>query len=353
MSENIKKIGVMTSGGDCAGLNAVIRAVTLRAEHYGWEIYGILNGTEGLTSRPLKYRKLTAEDFNGPWMRMSGTILGTINKGVPAESLADLTEKFKTGVKELSLDAIAVIGGDGSMRIVSEYCKGAGINMVGIPKTIDNDTPITEHSVGFATARDVCVEALDRLDATAQSHHRVMILEVMGRDAGHIAMHSAIAGGADVCLVPEIPYSLKGVIKTLRNIKKHGRQHSLMVVAEGVKTEDKENIKNISNTYGGIGSYISSKIKEIAPDLETRVTVLGHVQRGGTPASYDRIAAMCLGVKAVDVLAAGKTDRMVAIKGTEIIDVDLNIVTGIGNQPLDLNGDIVRTAKSLGIYIGD
>jgi 6-phosphofructokinase 1 len=250
MSENIKKIGVMTSGGDCAGLNAVIRAVTLRAEHYDWEIYGILNGTEGLTSRPLKYRKLTAEDFNGPWMRMSGTILGTINKGVPAESLADLTEKFKTGVKELNLDAIAVIGGDGSMRIVSEYCKGAGINMVGIPKTIDNDTPITEHSVGFATARDVCVEALDRLDATAQSHHRVMILEVMGRDAGHIAMHSAIAGGADVCLVPEIPYSLKGIIKTLRNIKKHGRQHSLMVVAEGVKTEDKENIKNISNTYG-------------------------------------------------------------------------------------------------------
>lgn len=360
----IKRIGVLTSGGDCAGLNAVIRAVVHRAIWtYGWEVYGIIDGTDGLTHRPLKYQKLTVEDFAGPWLRMGGTMLGTVNKGdpfnfpMPDGTTKDLTEDFGKGAKELGLDAIVVIGGDGSMNIVSRLCRGAGIKMIGIPKTIDNDTPVTEHSVGFSTARDVCVEALDRLHATAQSHHRVMILEVMGRDAGHIALHSAIAGGADVCLIPEVPYTLEGVVKKLKLVKGQGRDHGLMVVAEGLKCPDGRPLQ-VAHTdgevrYGGIGHYLSEKISEVAPDFETRVTVLGHVQRGGVPAAHDRLTAAVYGVNAVDALADGKSDEMVAWVGKEIITVPLKEVTSIGSRPLDPNGRIVEAARGLGMYVGE
>ena len=205
----IKRIGILTSGGDCAGLNAVIRSVVNAATLKGWEVYGIKFGTDGLTNRPLEYEVLTEAGFSDtPWPRLSGSYLGSLNSGVKLESMETLSQKFGEGARELGLDALVVVGGDGSMNIVSNYCHMAGIKMVGIPKTIDNDTPITDASVGFATACQVCTGALDSLELTARSHNRALILEVMGRDAGHLAMHAALAGFADVCLVPEIPYKI-------------------------------------------------------------------------------------------------------------------------------------------------
>ena len=359
----IKRIGVLTSGGDCAGLNAVIRAVVHRAIWtYQWEVYGIIDGTIGLTHRPLKYRKLEIADFNGPLMRMGGTMLGTVNKGdpfaypMPDGTKKDLSEDFAEGVKELGLDAIIVIGGDGSMRIVSKLCKSGNIPMVGIPKTIDNDTPITEHSVGFSTARDVCVEALDRLQATAASHHRVMVLEVMGRDAGHIALHAAIAGGAAVCLIPEVPYSYEGVIDKLNQLHEQGCPHALIVVAEGVKTRCGQNVKNAHGgsevRYGGIGHYLSTKIIEDT-NYEARVTVLGHVQRGGVPSAHDRLAAGAFGVNAVDVLAEGRNDRMVVWRAGKVEDVSLDDVVDIGTALVSPDSAVLKAARGLGIYVGE
>ena len=211
----IKRIGVLTSGGDCAGLNAVIRAVVNSAAQYGWEVYGIHNGTDGITETPHRYEVLTVQNFSdSPWPRLSGSYLGSLNKGVKMESLEAMTQKFAQGIKDLQLDAIIVVGGDGSMNIVSNYCQGTDVRVIGVPKTIDNDTPITEFSVGFQTACQVCTTAIDSLELTARSHSRALILEVMGRDAGHLAMHSALAGGADVCLVPEIPYKIDSQTRT-------------------------------------------------------------------------------------------------------------------------------------------
>ena len=359
----IKRIGILTSGGDCPGLNAVIRAVVHRAIWtYGWEVYGILDGTDGLTFRPLRYRKLTISDFHTPYARLGGTILGTINKGspfaypMPDGTTKDLTGDFGEGCRELGIDALVVIGGDGSMAIVSRLCHGAGIPMVGIPKTIDNDTPITEHSVGFSTARDICVEALDRLDSTAASHHRAMILEVMGRDAGHVALQSAIAGGADVCLIPELPYTLDGVVRKLHLVREQGRDHALIVVAEGIKTPEGENVttKNSEGaSYGGVGHWLAAQLNAADPKFSTRVTVLGYVQRGGIPAAHDRLAAATFGVHAVDVLAEGKTDRMVAWVGHGIKDFSLEEVVSVGNSPVDPNGPFVKTARGLGMYVGE
>ncbi|MBP5215331.1 MAG: ATP-dependent 6-phosphofructokinase, partial [Alphaproteobacteria bacterium] len=264
--ENIKKIGVLTSGGDCAGLNAVIMAVVNSAEERGWEVYGIHDGTNGLTNRPLSYERLSKINFsNSPWPRLSGSYLGSLNSGVKKESQEELAKRFGEGVRELGLDALVVVGGDGSMNIVSAYCKMAGVKMIGVPKTIDNDTPLTEYSVGFNTACQVCTSALDDLTTTARSHHRALILEVMGRDAGHLAMHSALAGFADICLIPEIPYTLEGIVKKLEDIKKSGRTSALIVVSEGVKTEKGEAVTSSVNMVGekingGIGDYLSSLI---------------------------------------------------------------------------------------------
>ncbi len=356
MTNQIKRIGVLTSGGDCAGLNAVIRAVVYRATlHYGWEVYGIIDGTDGLAYRPVRYKKLSIEDFSNPWLRLGGTMLGTVNSGVPFN--AKMIKDFSDATKELGIDAFVVIGGDGSMSMVSRLCRDAGVKMVGAPKTIDNDTPITEHSVGFSTARDVCVEALDRLNATASSHHRVMILEVMGRDAGHIALHSAIAGGADVCLLPEIPYTLDGVISKLKQVHEQGRSHALVVVAEGVKTPEGTSVQVAHASddvrYGGIGQYLSARINKECDDFQTRVTVLGHIQRGGTPSSYDRLMATVFGSKAVDLIAEGRTDRMVAWKDGKLIDVALEEVTGVGTKHVNPDDDLVKAARDVCIYVGE
>ncbi|WP_404378653.1 ATP-dependent 6-phosphofructokinase [Caenispirillum salinarum] len=363
MAKPIKRIGVLTSGGDCAGLNAVIRAVAYRAiRTYGWEVFGIVDGTMGLMNRPLQYRTLDLHFFTGNHLREGGTMLGTTNKGdpfnfpMPDGSKKDRSQDFVEGVKLLGLDALVVIGGDGSMKIVSQLCAAGNIGMVGVPKTIDNDVHCTDTSVGFSTAANVVTEALDRLQPTAASHHRVMILEVMGRDAGHIALNAGISGGADVVLVPEVPYSLEGVADKIKEVLHgEGRSHALVVVAEGCKTADGEtptiSYAGGQKRYGGIGHYLTEHIAELT-GAETRVTILGHVQRGGTPSMHDRLLASAFGVHAVDLVAQRKFGKMVAWRDRGVVEVPLDAVT-IGPRSLDPNGTLMHTARGLGIYCGD
>lgn len=358
---DVKTIGVLTSGGDCAGLNAVIRAVTYHAvQVYGWKVIGILDGTAGLIDRPVRSRELTMDTFDGRMLRESGTFLGTTSKGnplhyqMPDGSFRDFSEQFVEGVRELGLDALIAIGGDGSMRIVSKLCERANIPMVGVPKTIDNDVHCTEDSVGFATAINVVTEALDRLQPTAASHHRIMILEVMGRDTGHIALNGGIAGGADVILIPELPYSIAGVSRRINELLAQGRTHALMVVAEGVPTDsgDKATVRNPgTKSYGGIGHYLMEKLTPLT-SAEIRVTILGHVQRGGTPSPRDRLLASSFGVHAVQMAAQGRFGRMAAWRDRGVVDVALSDVT-IGARTLDPDDALIRTARGLGIHMGD
>ena len=354
----IKKIGILTSGGDCAGLNAVIMSVVNAATRQGWDVYGIHDGTDGLTNRPLSYEVLTENNFsNSPWPRLSGSYLGSLNTGVK-ETPEVLAQRFGEGVRELGLDAVVVVGGDGSMNIVSGYCKAAGVKMVGVPKTIDNDTPLTEFSVGFNTACQACTNALDDLMLTARSHHRALILEVMGRDAGHLAMHSAVAGFADVCLVPEIPYTLDGIIAKLEEVKQSGRTSALIVVSEGVKTETGEAVTGAVNMVGekingGIGEYLSNLINKNYKGFQTRVTKLGHVQRSGNPTSFDRGLAVVLGAEAIRLLAEGQTDIMVGLAGGKVTSFALDKVVEAGTTGLNENSPYVKAARAIGIYVGE
>lgn len=356
-----KRIGILTSGGDCAGLNAVIRAAVHHATQLGWEVVGILNGTHGLTCRPVKHRILSTEECDGNLLRRGGTVLGTMNKGgvfkheMPDGTVRDLSDEIIEGVKMLKLDAIIGIGGDGSFAILQKLAKKGGFKMVGIPKTIDNDLGKTETSVGFHTAVDVATEALDRLQPTAASHDRVMILEVMGRDAGHIALSAGIAGGADVILIPEIKYDLKKVAKKIADVKAKGRNFGLVIVSEAVKTieGEKAQIKFADGQvrYGGIGQYIADELAKIT-ESETRVTVLGHVQRGAPPTPNDRILASAFGVHAVKLIAEGKFDRMVSWSNREVIDVAIDDAIA-AYQEVDIDGALVKTARALGVSLGD
>jgi len=346
----VKKIGILTSGGDCAGLNAVVRAATLRAvNEYGWRVFGIKDGTLGLLADPLDVIELKPSHFDGNLMRMGGTFLGTNNKGNPSE------DKIISGFKELGLDALIGIGGDGSMKILQSLTKKGGINFVGIPKTIDNDVKDNELSIGYDTAVDVATNALDMLQPTAASHRRAMILEVMGRDAGHIALNSGIAGGADVILIPELPYSLNNIARHIDNIRTNGRNHALIVVAEAVK---KENGSKATITFadgevrlGGIGSYLGDAIYKLT-DYETRVTVLGHVQRGAQPTHRDRLIASAFGVYAVDLIAKNKFNRIVVWQNRGVTDVDLSSIAG-QSKTVQIDDPLIKVAQGLGIYVGE
>ena len=266
----IKKIAILTSGGDCAGLNAVMRAVVLRATALKWEVIGVENGTAGLLEKPLRVKTLKPKDFNGFIMRLGGTILGTTNSRnpfkytLPDGTVKDRSDEIIAGFKSLGVDAVIGIGGDGSFDILSRLAKKGDLKFVGIPKTIDNDLMMTDLSVGFDTAVAVATEALDRLQPTAASHDRVMILEVMGRDAGHIALHAGIAGGADVVLSPEIPYSIEGIAKKIKSVKAEGRNFALVIVSEAVKLPSGEKAQvthhDGQKRYGGIGDYLAHKI---------------------------------------------------------------------------------------------
>jgi phosphofructokinase-like protein len=358
----VKKVGILTSGGDCAGLNAVIRAVVCSAVGgYGWRVFGIRQGTMGLMRRPVEYEELDMSVVNGNVLRLGGTILGTTNKGnpfafpMPDGRLLDRSEELIEGYRLLGLDALIGIGGDGSFAILRRLAQQGGFNLVGIPKTIDNDVGATENSVGYQSAVAVATEALDRLQPTAASHDRVMILEVMGRDAGHIALAAGIAGGADIILVPEIAYTIEHVAAHIDKVRQRGRNFALVVVAEAVKDTLGQQVRQRHGaggaTFGGIGHRLGEAIAQMT-GAETRVTVLGHVQRGGQPIWSDRLIASAFGVHAVELVASGKFDRMVAWQNRQLVDVPLSDAMA-APQMVDPDGTLVRTARGLNICFGD
>ncbi len=357
-----KTIGVLTSGGDCAGLNAVIRAVVARAIlGYGWRVLGIHQGTHGLLRRPVDATELDLQTATAAMARSAGTILGTTNRGDPFDypmpdgSKKDRSEEVIEGARLLGLDALIGIGGDGSMAILRRLAQQGGIPFVGIPKTIDNDVGATENSVGYDTAVMVATEAVDRLQPTAASHDRVMVLEVMGRDSGHIALAAGIAGGADVILVPEIPCSLDVVAAHIRKLRHGGHNFAIVVVAEAVRDNTGARVERrhaLGNaTYGGIGHVIGEALATMT-GAETRVTVLGHVQRGGQPTWDDRLVASAFGVHAVDLVARGTFDRLVVWQHRQVLDVPLTAAFEPA-QLLAADATLVHTARGLGICLGD
>lgn len=357
-----KKLALLTSGGDCAGLNAVIRAVVTHAvRHYGWQVLGIREGSHGLVYDPPRVQELHPDKLDFELFRKGGTILGTTNKGDPFAfpnpdgTKVDLAPKIISTFKNLGLDMLIGVGGDGSLSILKRLSDMGGIKLVGIPKTIDNDVGATEMSVGFSTAVDIATEALDRLQPTAASHNRVMVLEVMGRDAGHIALHAGIAGGADVILIPEIPYDIKKVAAHIDGIKTRGRNFALVIVSEAVTTKDGQKISKVfsdsQKRLGGIGDYVGEQISNLC-QAEVRVTVLGHVQRGGQPSAQDRVVASALGTHAVDLLAQGKHDRMVCWRYRHVEDVPLSEAIAT-YRDVETEGSLVATARALGICFGD
>lgn len=355
------RLGLLTSGGDCAGLNPVIRAVVRRAVlGYGYEVLGIRESTHGLAARPVAAEPLTPDGVSG-LLRDGGTILGTTNKGNPFAydtgdgRVVDRSEQIVEGYRMLGLDALIGVGGDGSLAILNRLAKQGGWNLVGIPKTIDNDLGETEASIGFHSAVGVAAEALDRLDVTAASHSRVMVLEVMGRDAGHIALAAGIAGGAHVILIPEIPYDIDIVAAFLNARRERGINHSLVIVAESVKSPSGEletyTDAHGQSRYGGIGAEIAMLLGE-KTGAETRVTVLGHVQRGGIPSPMDRLLGSAFGVTAVDLCAQKKFGRMVAWQHRQVLDVPIEQAINT-YRAVDPNDDLVRTARGVGVCFGD
>lgn len=356
------RLGILTSGGDCAGLNAALRSVVHRAvDGYGWTVVGIEQGTRGLMHRPPSAREMALDIFDGTLMRQGGTILGTTNKGDPFAfpmadgTLRDRSDEVIEGFRMLGLDALIGIGGDGSQAILRKLAQKGGFGLVTIPKTIDNDVAETEVAIGHDTAVQVATEALDRLQPTAASHSRVMVLEVMGRDAGHIALVAGIAGGADAILIPEIPWSVGCIARRIERLRTLGRNFALVVVAEAIRTEEGNAIlqsaPDEAARYGGVGHYVGDRIAE-ATGAEVRVTVLGHIQRGGCPDARDRLIASTFGVHAVDLVAAGKFDRMVGWRAREVIDLPIADAIAAPRM-VDVAGAVVRTARGLGICLGD
>lgn len=355
------RIGVLTSGGDCAGLNAAIRAITLRAANeYGLTVIGILAATAGLLERPIRFMELDPRRCDADLLRRGGTILETINKGNPFEypmpdgTIKDRSEEAIAGFRALNLDALIGIGGDGSMRILARLAEQGHIPFIGVPKTIDNDVAETDFATGYMTAVELAVEALDRLAPTAASHRRVMVLEVMGRDVGWIALSSGIAGGADIILIPEIPFSFDVVCNRLKDLYALGRNHALVVCAEGITLANGDGLYHQMADgeirHAGAGETVAAAIAK-ETGAETRVTVLGHVQRGGAPCAFDRILASALGSYAVDLLAQGKTNRIVVQVEGKTTDVPLSAVAG-KTRALKPDNSLMQTAARLGICLG-
>jgi phosphofructokinase-like protein len=356
-SKDIRAIGVLTSGGDCAGLNAAIRAVTYRAAvGYGWKVYGIEQGTAGLMERPVQARALTTDLFDGALLRSGGTFLGTTNRGNPFAfprpdgTVEDRSNEVVDGYRSLGLDALIAIGGDGSQAIIRKLAQQGGMNLVCIPKTIDNDIGATEVSIGYDTAVQVASDALDKLQPTAASHSRIMILEVMGRDAGHIALASGIAGGADIILIPEISYTVDHVVQKIEALRQSGRNFALIVVAEACPGPDGQVVSR-EGRYGGVGHALGAAL-ETRVDAELRVTVLGHLQRGGQPSPRDRLMATVFGTHAVDLVATGRFDRTVVWRNRQVEDVPIeDAIATYANVAVD--GPLVRAARALGVSFGD
>jgi len=359
----MKRIGILTGGGDAPGLNAVIRAAVKTAIHeYGCEVMGIRNGYDGFIDKQ-GIMPLGLDDVRGILPR-GGTILGAANRGNPyarkvirrgKEVTLDVSDEIVRGIKRLKLDALLVLGGDGTLRIAHELHQ-KGVPVIGVPKTIDNDIGGTDITFGFDTALNIATEAIDRLHTTAESHHRVMILELMGRDSGFIALHSGVAGGADVILIPEIPFNYDAVVAKIRRRVEHGTLFSILAISEGARPAGGTQIFSRSGNevyvprLGGISQVVGEYIED--QGFETRVTVLGHLQRGGTPTAFDRWLATRFGAAAVRLAAQNKFDRMVALRSAQIIDISLEEALAVPKR-VEVDGDAVITARGLGISFGD
>ena len=361
----LKKVLVLTGGGDCPGLNAVIRGVAKRArKEKTWEIYGSIEAFNGVFSEPQEIIKLTRKVTAGIHVK-GGTILKTTNKSNPLKfpvTQKDGTVKFIDRSDELvkklkGFDAVINIGGDGSQKI-SKVLFDKGVPVIGVPKTIDNDLSATDMTFGFQTAVQIATDGFDKLVTTAESHHRVMIMEVMGRDAGWIALHTAIAGGAEVCLIPEIPYDVKKLVKKIESRYKNGRGFVNIVVAEGAKPKEGSITASAGEKgsehvrLGGVAYQLTKQLKDAGCQAEIRETVLGHIQRGGTPTAFDRVLATLFGVKAMELAIHGEFGKMVAYRNNTISYVSFEEATREYNV-VKKNSYFVQAAKGLSISFGD
>lgn len=357
------KIGILCGGGDCPGLNAVIRAVVKTACKQNAEVIGFYDGYRGLIE--MHCTVMSPNNVRGI-LPKGGTILGTTNRDNPFHYAVekngetvyeDVSDKVIENSTKLGLDCLIVVGGDGTMAISHELAE-KGLPVIGVPKTIDNDLSATDRTFGFETAVNTATDAIDKLHTTAESHHRVMILEVMGRDAGFIALYAGMAGGADVILIPEIPFNVKGIMKKIETRKKRGRAFSIIVVAEGAKINSKKVVsgENAGNPYnpeklGGIGNAVAALLQEEGR-LETRCIVLGHLQRGGSPAPFDRILSSRYGVAAVRAAFNGRRNVIVCLKNDRIELAPIGEAVRVLKK-VDPDGELVQTARDLGISFGD
>ena len=377
----IKRIGILTGGGDCPGLNAAIRAVAKTAifRHQsrgscGMEVIGIEDGYEGLIKN--KTRRLETKDVSGI-LTLGGTILGTSNRANPfayGEEKKDVSKEVFRNFRNLKLDALVCMGGDGTLHIAHELIQ-LGMPIVGIPKTIDNDVGATDFTLGFDSAVAVATEAIDNIHSTAESHHRVMIIELMGRYTGWVALHAGVAGGGDIILIPEIPYKIEKICEEVKRRSKIGKRFSIMVMAEGVKFsvidrslpagrrgasggEDRElvvkrKVKDSTDPIrlGGVSYKIARQIEDLT-GLETRVIILGHLQRGGKPTDFDRILATQFGKKAVDLVLAEKFGEMTSLQCGEITSVPIE--SAIRNlKKVNLDSPLIEAARGVGTCFGD
>jgi ATP-dependent phosphofructokinase / diphosphate-dependent phosphofructokinase len=339
----VQRIGILTGGGDCPGLNAVIRGVVAgAAQRHGAEVVGILDGWDGLMEG--RVRRLDRDAVRGILQR-GGTILGTSRRDpyVHGEGAASL----QTTLTREWIDSLVVVGGDGTLRTAARLAN-EGIRLVGVPKTIDNDIPGTDVTFGFDTAVQIATEAIDRITTTAESHDRVMLVEVMGRTQGWIATYAGIAAGADAILVPEEPYDLNDVATLLRSRAARGRRYSVVVVAEGIPLPEGAQVVAGRDAFGferlgGVAAVVAARLEELT-GFEARVTVLGHIQRGGTPSAADRVLGSRLGIAAADLAATGRFGRMVALRGTQVVDVALEEACG-AMRPVP--ADILEAAHTL------
>lgn len=360
-----KKIAILTGGGDCPGLNAVIRAVTRTAIlKYGYEVIGYKYGYRGLYKND--FIPLTLDTVSGI-LHKGGTILYSSNKDnlfdYQVEENGKLVKKDVSDVavenlKKEGVDVLVVIGGDGTLTSARDFAR-KGVKVIGIPKTIDNDLSSTDLTFGFYSAIDVATDALDRLHTTAESHHRIMILEVMGRNAGWIALYSGIAGSADVILIPEIPYSIDKVVEKIEQRKSQGKPFSIIVIAEGAKPKNGEVVVNkiVEDSpdpirLGGIGNKLAADLEKLIKSNEIRCAVLGHIQRGGNTSTFDRILSTRYGVAAVELINQEKFGNMVCLKGDTIEYDSLENVIG-KTKSVNPDSELVQVARSIGISFGD
>jgi phosphofructokinase-like protein len=357
----VRRIGILTGGGDAPGLNAVIRAVVKSATNCNCDVIGLEDSFDGLIE-PNRWRRLTPKDVTGI-LRIGGTILGTQNRGNPfaypvetSEGKRDYSTRCIEMFHELKLDALVVIGGDGTLAIAYEFYK-RGIPIVGVPKTIDNDIVETTNTFGFDTAVAFATHAIDRLHTTAEAHHRIMVVEVMGRYAGWIALYAGVAGGADVILIPEIPFDLDRVAGRIRQRERFGARFSIVVVAEGAhpaggsRSVVEAGNAAVAERLGGMGARVATELEELT-GKETRYVVLGHLQRGGAPTSFDRMLATRFGAHAVELIIRRKLGSMVAFHPPNIEDVPLERVVG-RTRTVPLDFDVIRAARAMNISLGD